>query len=262
MDINKFIDDILTNKIDINSKTFLKIIEKTQQNMTNHFNYLNLPQTYIASDKLDAVMLKLKDTFGESDFWDFILPILDSKSLSDKVIQYLINNNICITTLGHMNLSEKWLIKLAPIVEEALFTLSQIYYLNNSYSLLKFQKLLNHFRENSSLFYYLLHIEPNNWEKWKWLIFYSNKYVKDSAIQNLSQNILLSEVLSKTNDIVYLTEQYQKNTTNPYILLGLASNFFTPNEILSNLIKISSVKYAKKIRNIALKNQSNKKQIT
>lgn len=255
MDIDTFIDNILTNKFDIYSKTFEETIETAEQSMTEDCNYLDIPQIHIIPDKLEAIMMKFQNTPKEADIWDFLLSYIDSESLSDKVIQYLIDNNICITALGHMILSEKWLLKLAPVIEEALFTLAQTYYLNSSYPLIKFQKLLNQFHNNLTLFHRLLHIKPTDWEKWRWLIYYSNNFVKDTAVQNLSQDILLSEILSKTNDIDYLILQYQKHESNPYVLLGIASNFFTPDEILEKLAEISNIKYAKDIRCEALKTQ-------
>ena len=56
----------------------------------------------------------------EYDFWDIAFDYIDANILTDSSIKYFIEHNIELVALSHMNLSDKWLIKLSNDFDEAL----------------------------------------------------------------------------------------------------------------------------------------------
>ena len=70
--------------------------------------------------------------------WDSLLSVLDVDSITDEIIEYLVKNKISILTLCHLELSNKWLIKLLDYDDAPIYTISKRYYLSSEYSFSQF----------------------------------------------------------------------------------------------------------------------------
>ena len=109
---------------------------------------------------------ELKDRLAtnkmEEDVWDNLLSIMSPDELSEDVLNYLIQNRISLSRLCHMQLQDKWLIKLISYDEAPLYTLAKRYYLSDKYSLLDFLQFYNQYLSNKSdVCFHLLDIYGN-----------------------------------------------------------------------------------------------------
>lgn len=179
----------------------------------------------------------------EYDFWDIAFDYIDANILTDSSIKYFIEHNIELVALSHMNLSDKWLIKLSNDFDEALLTISKRFYQDSNYSTQQFMALLIRFKEKADVFLTLLLLKNINHEKNKALIYYLSVYCSDK--EQIREETLFY-VLSYTDDITFIRECYK---TNKYkLLLAISKNYFTPNDILEELLHIKDIKMAKAIR--------------
>lgn len=60
----------------------------------------------------------------------FDIPISE---LSDEILEYLIDNKIAITELSHIELPEKWLVKLIKYDSMPLYRLAYKYYIDDNF---------------------------------------------------------------------------------------------------------------------------------
>ena len=159
--------------------------------------------------------------------WDIAFDYIDANILTDSSIKYFIEHNIELVALSHMNLSDKWLIKLSNDFDEALLTISKRFYQDSNYTTQQFMALLIRFKEKADVFLTLLLLKNINHEKNKALIYYLSVYCSDK--EKIREETLFY-VLSYTDDITFIRECYK---TNKYkLLLAISKNYFTPNDIL------------------------------
>ena len=194
---------------------------------------------------------ELKDRLAtnkmEEDVWDSLLSIMSPDELSEDILNYLIQNRISLTRLCHMQLQDKWLIKLISCDEAPLYTLAKRYYLSDKYSLLDFLQFYNQYLLNKSdVCLHLLDIYGNA-DKRGLLIFLCSKNEDFEHKKMLQWHRVADQVRGLTNstDIKSIYKEYQNVSI---VLAEIASNYFTSEEILLELLSAKGIKYANTIR--------------
>ena len=204
----------------------------------------------INSQIQDELRNRLKATIMEEEIWDTLLPILPPNELSEDLLKYLITNNIATVTLAHLQLPDKWLLKLAIYDDAPLYTLAKRYYLSKEYTSLDFLHFYKqHLQSKSDIVLYLLDAYPKA-EKRSLLIFTCTNdrhFEKQEAVQ-WHQEADRVQGLTASNE---LSSVYQKHPNNGIILKQMAANYFTPDEILLELTAIKGIPYASEIRKIS-----------
>lgn len=192
---------------------------------------------------IEKIQISLCKNTHEDEFWDIAFNFIDADMLTDSSIKYFIDHNIELVALSHMNLSDKWLIKLSNDFDEALLTISKRFYQDENYSTEQFMALLIQFIEKADVFLSLLFLKNINYQKNKALIYYLSIYCSDK--ERIHEETLFY-VLSYTDDINFIRQCYK--TYKYKLLLAISQNYFTPNDILEELLHIKDIKMAKAIR--------------
>ena len=183
----------------------------------------------------------------EESAWDYLLTIVNPDELSEDVFRYLVQNRISLLTLCHMQLRDEWLLKLTAYDEAPVYTLAKRYYLSDEYSDLDFLKFYNQYlrgRDDVSL--HLLDVYGKT-DKRGLLIFLCSNNENFEDTEKLQWYRAADYVQGLTNgeEIRSIYKEYQ---TVGLVLAEIANNYFTPNEILSELLSVKGVSYANKIR--------------
>lgn len=209
---------------------------------------LNTDETISLSTQLQN---ELRDRLAtnklEEDVWDSLLSIMSPNELSENVLNYLIENRISLPILCHMQLQDKWLTKLLSFDEAPLYTLAKRYYLLDQYSLLDFLQFYNQYLWNKSdLCLHFLDIYGNV-DKRGLLIFLCSKNEEFDHKEMLQWHQIADQIHGLTNstDIKAIYKEYQNVGI---VLTEIASNYFTSEEILLELLSVKGIKYANKIR--------------
>ena len=194
---------------------------------------------------------ELKDRLStnkmEEDVWDSLLSILPPNELSEDVINYLVQNQIALSRLCHMQLQDKWLMKLISYDEAPLYTLARRYYLLDEYSPMVFLQFYNQYlRNKNDVCLHLLDIYKNA-DKQGLLIFLCSKNENFENKEMLQWYQVANQVRGFTNstDIETIYKEYQNVGI---ILTEIASNYYTSEEILLELLSAKGIKYASSIR--------------
>lgn len=201
----------------------------------------------LAVEIQERIMNRLLANSLEEEVWDMLLSVIDPKGLSEKVLNYLIQNNISLLRLCHMQLQDKWLIKLLEYDEAPLYTLSKRFYLSKEYSSIDFLEFYNHYLFNKSdLSLYLLELFEDS-DKRSLLLFLclineEFKYREYLEWHQVSDRVRCSTYSEEIVDI------YNAYRNNGIVLSKIATNYFTPNEILLELLSVKGIKYASQIR--------------
>lgn len=183
----------------------------------------------------------------EEQIWENILSVISPASLSDGTIKYLIEHNIGIISLCHMQLSDYWLKELIPYDEAPLINLAKRYYLSDKYSTMDFSKFyLKYLSHNSHVSIYLLDLY-NYTPKRGLLIYLCHTDVNFEYKEKLNLYIVADQARSITES-AEIIDIYERYKNNGIILLSLAENPFTPSYIILEMTKIKGVSYASKIR--------------
>ena len=183
----------------------------------------------------------------EEDVWNCLLSSILPENLSEEVLNYLLHNHICLQTLCHMPLQDKWLKKLSTYDDAPLYTLTKRYYLSKEYSELEFLQFYNQYLWNKDdISLHLLDIYSNA-DKRGLLIFLCSNNKKFENKERLQWYRVAERVRGITNsaDIQSIYEEYQNIGI---VLSEIASNYFTSTEILLELLSVKGILYANKIR--------------
>ena len=183
----------------------------------------------------------------EEDVWDCLLSIMKPDELSEDVLRYLIQNRISLMTLCHMQLHDKWLIKLTAYDEAPVYTLAERYYLSDKYSSLDFFNFYNQYlRNRDDVSLHLLDVYGKV-DKRGLLIFLCSNNKEFEGTERLQWYRVADQVQGITNstDIKSIYKEYQ---TVGIVLAEIANNYFTPREILLELLSVKGILYANKIR--------------
>ena len=195
----------------------------------------------------NELRIRLATNKLEEDVWDRLLSIMSPNELSEDVLNYLIRNHISLPMLCHMQLKDKWLMKLMAYDDAPVYTLARRYYLSDEYSSEDFLRFYNQcLRNKNDISLHLLDIYGQT-EKRGLLIFLCSNQ-KDFAYQEkLQWHRVADRVRGMTNgtDIQAVYEAYRRIGV---VLIEIASNYFTPKEILLELLSVKGVLYANKIR--------------
>ncbi len=190
---------------------------------------------------LDEIIFKLNSRKERDCFWESILDFLSPESFNS-VFEYLVDEDIAVCKMGHMDLEDDKLEILSGYVEEALFTLAKRIYKGKQYSVDEFCDLLKK-HDTGVILDQLLLVIPNNDEKKKALYyFYSQKEEYGSKIIEL----INVEKLIVTENIDEIQKAFESK--NYLFYLAISKNLFTPSDILEELSKIKGMKFASEIR--------------
>jgi len=167
---------------------------------------------------------------------------------------HLINNHIAIQTLGHLPLSDKFLLKIAYQVDEAVITLGKRYFIDENYSSYDFVELLRKFKDNEWLWRVLINMDYTSNEKRRILLKSLFSLTNFEELKRLVIEQSIEKHLTKTKSIKQINKYYKSN--NCRFLRAIAENPVTPSYILNELRNIKNAKYANQIRTLANKNLS------
>lgn len=201
----------------------------------------------INSQLQDELIRRLAKTPAEEMVWDCLLPIMQPVELSENVFRYLIQNRISLLTLCHMPLQDKQLMKLVAYDDAPLYTLAERYYLSDKYSPSDFLQFYNQYLHNKDdISLHLLDVYGKA-DKRRFLIFLCSNNTEFKDKEKLQWYRVAEQVRGMTNgtDIQAVYKEYQKIGV---VLNEIASNYFTPKEILSELLSVKGILYANKIR--------------
>ena len=183
----------------------------------------------------------------EEEVWGVLLSIIQMDELSEDVLSDLIRDRISLTTLCHMKLQDKWLMKLMAYDDAPVYTLAERYYLSDEYSPEDFLKFYNQcLRNKEDISLHLLDVYGQA-EKRGLLIFLCFHNRDFAYKEKIQWYRVADQVRGMTNsaEIQAVYEEYRKIGV---ILTEIASNYFTPKEILLELVSVKGILYANKIR--------------
>ena len=196
--------------------------------------------------------------------WKVLIGQLLPDDLPDEVLNYLIENKICLNGLCHMKLADKWLLKIFDVdnsCDEALLTVGQRYF--DSRTEEEFVTFIDAYR-NKTLYYYLLKkilivktYTKNILNKSELLIDAACKvFVTDYSVIELAKQLKSYIKLLFTTNEADFVQAY--NDKAPLDLLAISLNPKCPKNILSKLSETSGIKYAKIIRENSIKRLTQK----
>lgn len=87
-----------------------------------------------------------------------------------------------------------------------------------------------------------------NRKKFNCLSCFIQKNIDDKKIKAVLNEILIAERVSLIDNTDEISDTYNNFHDSPAILLSIAENLFTPENILASLSKVSNIKFASKIR--------------
>ena len=230
------LNEILSRDCDVATEVLQMCEDFTTDEMISlNFQLQNELRIRLATNKL------------EEDIWDRLLSIMSPNELSEDVLNYLIRNHISLPMLCHMKLQDKWLMQLMAYDDAPVYTLAERYYLSDEYSpedFLQFYKQCLRNKEDISL--HLLDIYGHA-KKRGLLIFLCSNHKDFAYKEKLQWHRVADQVLKMTNseDIQAVYEKYRKIGV---VLIEIANNYFTPKEILLELVSVKGILYANKIR--------------
>ena len=190
---------------------------------------------------------RLETSPWEEAVWDCLLPIMNPNEFSEDLLHYLIQNHISLLTLCHVELPDKWLMKLMAYDEAPVYTLAKRYYLSDKYSPVDFFEFYNQYlRNRDDVALHLLDIYGKA-DKRGLLIFLCSNNEKFKDKEKLQWYRVADKIKGITNstEIQSIYKEYQ---TVGIVLAEIATNYFTPNEILLELLSVKGILYANKIR--------------
>ncbi|MDD3217839.1 MAG: PH1570 family protein [Lachnospiraceae bacterium] len=190
----------------------------------------------------------------KTQYWEKLLKTFTNPEteINDKIFNYLLRAKILLIELGHMEFDDTKMQLLAPYVDEARETLLERAFFSDDYSAEVLESYLYKYelkREDEGTLIYLMECNTNNLEKKKCLINFC-KRSNSMKISKIARNVEFGMELVKCIDVDFIKNTYQKNLQNPYILMAIAKNPITPQEIKKELKNVKGIKYAAQIRNI------------
>lgn len=180
----------------------------------------------------------------------FDIPISE---FTDEILEYLIDNKIAITELSHIELPEKWLVKLIKYDSMPLYRLAYKYYIDDNFSKEKFAEFFRQYLKDSpDIVSTLLNLSEGRLKRRELieLCMESN----NNCIRKYGESYSLADYVKNLNDPIKILMCYRENSDNSIIVKEVAKNIFTPAELLIILEQIKKVKDAKSIRILAKEN--------
>jgi hypothetical protein len=183
----------------------------------------------------------------KEEVWDALLSIMQADELSEDVLNYLIRNHISLPMLCHMQLKDKWLMKLMAYDDAPVYTLARRYYLSDEYSSEDFLQFYNQcLRNKDDISLHLLDVYSQA-DKRGLLIFLCSNNKDFEHKERLQWYRVADQVRGITNS-ADITSIYKEYRNVGIVLTEIASNYFTPEEILLELLSVKGILYANKIR--------------
>lgn len=234
------LNEILSGDVDISSK-IVQICEDFNGNENVSLN----------AELQKELMIRLSTNKFEEEVWDKLLSILSPDDLTEEVLNYLIKNNISILTLCHMQLQDKWLVKLLAYDDAPLYTLAKRYYLSDKYSPHEFIQFYNQYLySNHDISVYLLDLYRSA-DKRRLLIFLCSNNKEFEYKERLQWHIISDQVRVLTDNSA-IASVYKEYPNVGIILNEIANNCFSAEEILKELSSVKGVEFAREIRKDSL----------
>ena len=195
----------------------------------------------------NELRIRLATNKLEEDVWDRLLSIMSPNELSEDVLNYLIRNHISLPMLCHMKLQDPWLMQLMAYDDAPVYTLAERYYLLDEYSPEDFLQFYNQcLRNKEDISLHLLDIYGHA-KKRGLLIFLCSNHKDFAYKEKLQWHRVADQVLKMTNS-EDIQAVYEKHRKIGVVLIEIANNYFTPKEILLELVSVKGILYANKIR--------------
>lgn len=178
------------------------------------------------------------------------VPIVE---FTDEILEYLISNEIALMQLAHMDLPEKWLIRLIEYDSMPVYRLAYKYYVDKRKSSEDFVRFCSQYLVKCPEIASILLDEKG--EKLK-----KSELIKlciesdNSYLQELGKSYALAEHVESLHDTIEISKLYKQNINNSIVLKAVAGNGFTSLNTLLELEKIQKLNGAKLIRMIAREN--------
>ncbi|MBU1019770.1 MAG: hypothetical protein KJ847_01035 [Firmicutes bacterium] len=215
MDIEKFIKRVKTSK-DLHVELILLGSEKEKQ-IVNEFHSMKISHKRF-NDAWNVILHAIDDRFSDYDEIDFI---------SDETISFLLENDIALCDLGHLKLSNYWLIKIYEKDDsciEALQT-AAVNFLGEKYSTADFVKFIKQINNNFIYAYILFYMVSKR-------LLNINSLTKASILcsfilTNLSDNPRMIHYVEKYRNFITLATSldkavFEKNKSSDDYLVNLA----------------------------------------
>ncbi len=197
-------------------------------------------------DLVKRLIIRLNDEQDRKYFWDVFLRYIDVSIFDDYCFNYFWENDISLNTLAHLDLHEKYLKILLHDYEEAYIFLARRYYNYDRYSVYEFVNLISKCKYESVFYDLLLYEKEINSKSNVLHKVIQNSTYLSQELKLFSQRIFKAKMLFCTDDIEMIEAYYNKND---YIYLAaISNNVLTPDNILRNLMQVSNIKYAARIR--------------
>ena len=204
----------------------------------------------LSVQKQNELMIRLAASKFEENVWDRLLSIMEPSELSEDLLNHFIENKISLLTLCHMELQDKWLMKLIIYDDAPLYTLAKRYYLSEEYSSVDFLKFYNQYlRNRNDISLYLLDVCRSAVKRGLLLFvcLIDEKFGDKEKVQwhQIADQV---RVLTTSKDIASIYKEY---LNVGIVLYEIANNYFTPEEILLELSSVKGILYAREIRKIS-----------
>ncbi|MDY0364204.1 MAG: hypothetical protein RBR27_05760 [Bacilli bacterium] len=233
--------------------------------INDYFNFYD-KDVELEYNNLDNDIIKALEKFCNKKIdkyyinaWEVILSSECNKYINSYVIDFLLENEICLDCLCDCNLADTFLLQIYEKSGciEPLIRLGKRLLINDS-SVNEFVHFILSYRIPliyESLFKYLLIIYINHkqndiiYEKFKELIKLAKEVINNNDLIELVNNydMFISIIYEKNANILY--EYYDENKI--INLLALSLNPLTPTNVLKKMLKVKDQKYSKIIRNNA-----------
>lgn len=232
-----------------NAEQLLQYNSISYQSLNSLLQYEDAP-VFLGEYVQKQLIVLFQKSAEEAELWELLLEHLDCSALSDDVIRYLINNKIALVTLCHLPLEDKWLKKLISFDEEALVQLSERYYLSSLYSDSFFVEFYYHYLSKSQRCIKLL-LDLYEESTKRALLLYLCKL--DPNCQQFINSYLVADAITKCANPDEIRMTYNQYNQNAIIMIKIAKNYFTPNDILLKLLQTKKCPFASSIRITAKK---------
>ncbi len=236
-------EDDICNKfiVLINSQSGIDLSE-----LINGLHFEN-SEKYLSDTRLmHKLTERLDGEDNREELWEKLLLHIDTSAFDDRCFNYFYENGLCLCTLAHLPLEDKYLKKLAAVYEEAYIRLAKRYYAGYKYSVSDLAGLLKDCKFESvfeNLFTFEKCITPKGIMLHKII---ENSPLLSPGLKDISRRIHKAKMLMCTEDVHIIEEYFNKND---YIyMMAISRNPFAPKEILTALTQVSNVKYAAHIR--------------
>lgn len=222
--------------------------------LSNPIKILNIPDLEIEKENLDKETLKkMIDCWKENIEYDIyfgqLLDYINIQSFSMDIIEYMIDKNVGIEKVSHMQLNDNIMMKLVSINEDANMLLARKFYTNDNYTEEDFIKF---FYDNYSdkVYEYLCILNGKSFYKEEIIDYIAKNKSHNQLILKIAQERAKArELRYEVNNDILIRYVDKKN----YIYnLQIAENIFASEQILEELKNLKGMKYCKEIKKKAI----------